>query len=240
MASVLDIAQDFSASVGFTRPTTLVGNTNDDARQVLELINAAGRQLASRHRWQKMNFEATFTTVATESQGDLATIIGATQVLKAILEDTIWNRTTRLPICGPLSPRLWQGYKALAMTGPYPQYRIRGGALLFNPVPTAGQTCYFEYQSKCWLTDSTGATPRVKVTADNDIFLVGEDLVRASLEWRWLKKKGLEYAEEFQEYEYLVKDAITDDKPRATLHMDGSYEPYTAGIVVPIGNWPLP
>lgn len=238
MASALEVAQKFADAVGFPRPSTLVTNTNDDIRQLTELINQTGRQLASRHRWQSMNFEASFTTVATESQGTIASIIGATQTFKAILDDTIWNRTTLQPVCGPLSPRQWQAYKAIAITGPYPQFRVRQNSIIFNPVPTAGQTCYFEYASKSWITDSGGGTYRTSLVADGDIFLINDDLLMAGLEWRWLKKKGLEYAEEFQEYEYMVKDAITDEKPHPTLNMAMSEQKYTTGLVIPL-QWNL-
>lgn len=241
MASALEVAQNFADSVGFPRPSTLVTNTSDDIRQLTALINAAGRQLASRHRWQAMNLEASFTTVATESQGTIASIIGAStpgQSFKAILDDTIWNRTQRVPVCGPLSARIWQANKALSLTGPYSQFRIRQNQIIFNPAPTAGHTCYFEYASKSWCTDSTSSTYRTALAADNDLFLIPDHLFTASLEWRWLKKKGLEYAEEFQEYEYLVKDAIRDDKPLPTLRMDTGPQKYSAGVVIPIGPWP--
>lgn len=237
MASALEVAQNFADAVGFPRPSTLVTNTSDDIRQLTALINAAGRQLASRHRWQSMNLEASFITVASESQGTIASIIGASKAFKAIIDDTIWNRTTRLPVCGPLSAKAWQGYKALSFTGPYPQFRIRQNTLIFNPVPTAGQTCYFEYASKSWCTDSTGTTYQTALGADSDLFIIPDHLFTASLEWRWLKKKGLEYAEEFQEYEYMVKDAIRDDKPGATFDMAGASEKIGSGILIPVGPW---
>jgi hypothetical protein len=240
MASALEVAQDFAAAVGFTRPTTLTANPSDDGRQLTELLNQAGRELASRHMWQAMNFEASFTTVATESQGTLASIIGPTQVLKRILDETIWNRTTRIPVYGPLSPKVWQGYKALTMVGPYPQYRVRNNQIIMNPVPPPGNICFFEYASKCWCTDSTGATFKRNISADTDIFIVDEDLLKAGLEWRWLRKKGLDYAQEFTSYEYLVKQAITDDKPRATLRMDEPAQQLSPGIFIPIGSWSVP
>ncbi len=239
MASALEVAQDFAKAVGLPTPTTLVTNTADDIQQIAALINQCGKELASRNKWQAMNFEATFTSVAVESQGTLASIIGATQVLKAVLNDTIWDRTTRLPICGPLSPQIWQYYKALNFTGPYPKYRVRNNQILFNPIPSAGDNCFFEYASKCWCTDSTGATFRQKIASDTDIFIVDSDLVAAGLEWRWLRKKGLSYAEEFASYESLVAQAIIDDKPRARLDMSGGQRPFAAGIVIPIGSWPL-
>lgn len=240
MVNALGVVQKFADAVGFTRPTYLYTNPSDDARQLKELLNQAGHELASRHNWQSMVLEASFTTVATEIQGTLATIIGASQVLKSISNDTIWNRTTRLPVCGPLAPKIWAGYKALSLTGPYPQYRIRQNKILFNPVPTAGQTCYFEYNSRSWLTDAAGTTFKENISDDTDIFLVEDNLLIAGIEWRWLRKKGLSYAEEYQSYENLVAEAINNERTHARLQMDGASERYSAGIVVPIGSWNLP
>lgn len=239
MASALEVAQRFAAAVQFPQPTTLVANPADDAKQLVELINQCGRELASRNNWQALTYQATFTTVATESQGTLASIIGATQALKLILNETIWDRTTRIPVYGPLSPKVWQSYKALTMVGPFPQYRVRQNQIIMNPVPSAGHDCFFEYVSKCWLTDSTGVTFRQNLAADTDIFLVDDDLLMAGLEWRWLRKKGLSYAEEFQSYELLVSQAITSEKPRATLNMDECAMGLRPGVFVPIGSWPL-
>jgi hypothetical protein len=237
--NVLGAIQRFATAVGFPSPTVAVASTSQDVLQVVELLNQEGRALAARHDWQALTFEANFTTVATETQGSLSTIIGATQVLKKITDDTIWDRTQQQPVWGPLSPRIWQGNKALVLTGPYPQYRIRSNAIIFYPVPTAGHSCYFEYVSKCWATDVGGATYKVNVSADTDVFLLDEDLIMAGLEWRWLRKKGLSYAEEFNSYEQLVTDAIGNERTHATLHMDGSYQERRPGTFIPSGSWPL-
>ena len=237
--NVLGAIQRFATAVGFPSPSVALTSTSNDVLQVVELLNQVGRELAGRHDWQALTFEATFTTVATESQGSLSTIIGATQVLKKITDDTIWDRTQQQPVWGPLSPQLWQGNKALVLSGPYPQYRIRGNAILFYPVPAAGHSCYFEYVSKCWATDVGGSTFKTNVTADTDVFLVDEELIMAGLEWRWLRKKGLSYAEEFNSYEMLVADAIGNERTHPTLHMDGDYQERRPGTFVPVGSWPL-
>ena len=237
--NALEATQRFCNSVGMPAPTQMVASTSDDTIQMLALLNQAGRELASRHDWQVITFEGSFTTVATESQGTLASIIGSSQVLKRIVDDTIWNRTTRQPVQGPLSQPVWEGYKALTLTGPFPQYRIRTNAIIFNPVPTAGQSCYFEYVSKCWCTDSTGVTSRVNIAADADLFLLDEELLMAGLEWRWLRKKGLSYAEEYASYEYLVKQAIRNERPLPRLRMDVTTDVFRPGIFVPLGSWPL-
>lgn len=237
--NVLEICQRFANAVGFPEPSTAVANPADDVVQIVELLNQEGRELSRRQQWQALTFEASFTTVATESQGALATIIGATQELRGIVNETIWDRTNQQPIYGPVAKRTWQGNKALTLTGPYPQYRIRGNAIVFYPVPTAGHTCYFEYISKCWCTDVSGATFRRNVASDTDIVLLDDEIMLAGLEWRWLRKKGLSYAEEFASYEQMVSDAVTRDGTKKTLRMDGDPVRYRPGTFVPSGDWPL-
>ena len=235
--NVLEICQRFANAVGFPEPSTAVANQAEDVMQIVELLNQEGRALSRRHDWQALTFEGTFTTVATESQGTLASIIGATQQLRKIVNDTIWNRTTQQPVCGPLSNRNWQAQKALSLTGPFPEYRIRGNTLRFDPAPTAGQSCYFEYISKCWCTDVTGATYRTNVAADTDEVLLDDEIMLAGLEWRWLRKKGLSYAEEFASYEGLVADAISGDATKRTIHLDRPAATRRPGVFVPLSGW---
>ena len=236
--AVLEVLQRVANAIGITEPTTGVANTTDEIVQLVELLNQEGRQLSTRYDWNALVFEGNFTTVATESKGTLATIIGATQELRYIVNETIWDRTSAVPIIGPQSKKVWQGMKSLSLTGPYSQYRIRGNTIIFNPVPPAGHTCYFEYVSKMWCTDSTGVTYRRNLVADTDLFLLDDELVCAGLEWRWLRKQGLSYAEEFSSYEAMVAMAMMRDGTKPTVSMD-NYDNHRRGIFVPIGSWPL-
>jgi hypothetical protein len=61
----------------------------------------------------------------------------------------------------------------------------------------------------------------------------------AGLEWRWLRKKGLSYAEEFASYEQLVAQAIGRDGTKATLSMDAEPKKVRPGTFVPVGSWNL-
>jgi hypothetical protein len=237
--NVLEVIQRACNAIGIDEPSVAVASTEQDVVQLVELLNQEGRSLSTRHDWQALTYEATFTTVATESQGSLTTIIGATQGLRKIVNDTIWNRDTQQPICGPLSKPRRQAYKALSLTGPYSEYYIRGDTLRFYPAPPAGEDCYFEYVSNMWCTDSTGATYRRNVAADTDLFLLDDEIILAGIEWRWLRKKGLSYAEEFASYEALVDLAMRRDGTKRTINMDEPSEKVRAGTFVPIGSWNL-
>ena len=90
-----------------------------------------------------------------------------------------------------------------------------------------------------WLTDSTGATYRRNLSTDTDVFLLDDEILLAGLEWRFLRKKGLSYAEEFASYEALVQQAISRDGSKPVLSMDGESRKYRYGTFIPIGSWDL-
>lgn len=232
----LQIVRSVCGRIGLGAPNALVGSTDLQAAQLRELLVEEGMALAGRSAsgWQALLREATFTTAAQEDQGSLATIMGAANAYRAIVEDTIWNRTTQEAIYGPNTPQGWQRRKASIDLGPYPQFRIRGNRLLLYPVPTAGNACYFEYASRNWLISEGGIAYRQSIEADTDIPLLPEDLLMMGLKWRWHKSKGLDYSQDFDDYEALVADALARDTPKGTKSLSG--ENYLPGIPVAINR----
>ncbi len=205
--------------------------------QFVQLLNKEGRALSTRYGWQALTREVTFTTLAAESQGTIASIVGGDHSARYIVNDTIWNRTKIWPVLGPKSPRNWQAYKSFTGTGPISEYRIRGNQLLFSPVPSAGDTCAFEYVDKMWCTDSGGTTFRAAVAADTDVMLLDEELMQQGLLWRWRAAKKLDYTEDFITYEHMVADAMARDGTKPVLSMAGPANEYNPVVVVPIGSW---
>ncbi len=218
----IQVIREVCGRTGLPRPNSASGSSDVQVTQLLALLNEEGQELAARYDWQALTREATFTTVATEDQGSLQTIIGAANSFRHVINETIWNRTTLEPIYGPRSPGIWQGLKALTVTGPYPEYRIRGGNILFMPVPAAGNNCYFEYVTKNWATDSTGAAQRSLLTADEDIFLLDDEILLSGLTWRFKQAKGLEYGEDFRKYESKVVTAMAKDGTKSRKSLGGN------------------
>ncbi len=240
--SLLTIVQSACQRIGISAPTVVVGSMDLQVIQLLALVNKEGKELATgasvglSHDWQALQAEASFTSIATESQGAISTIAPG---LKYIIGDTIWDRTRRLKAYGSMSPSEWQNYKAWSINSPYPRYRIRGNLLLLLPTPAAGELFYFEYQGKNWCTDATGATSKAAFSADTDIALLDEDLITDGLVWRFKHARGLDYAEDFATYQRDATNAIARDteRPDVDLNRCGSS---ASGVVIPVGSWNVP
>lgn len=232
--SALTIIQRVCQRLALALPPAAVTSTDQQTLQLLALLNEEGEELSERYPWQALNAEATFTSVATESQGALSTLASG---FKYVINDTMWNRTGTRPVFGPLSPQGWQQRKSSSVTGPYSEYRIVGNALKFIPVPAAGLTVAFEYHSKNWVTLAAGGTASA-IAADADTALLDEQIMTMGLVWRFKHAKGFAYDEDFNKYERRVVDAMSRDGSKPVLSAGGGGG-RLGGIVVPEGSWPL-
>lgn len=236
--SLLTIIQNVAEFQGLTSPNVVIGSTDAQIIQLLQIANREGVALAGRKStWQAMVRENTFTLTATENQGAMNGTVITDSDFDYIINDTIWNRTQIIPILGPLNSQEYQYRQALSITGPFPRYRILNGDLLIDPAPSnSTDTAAFEYQSTSWCQSAAGAG-QAKWAADNDVGLLNEGLMELGITWRWKSLKGLDYQEDFAEYESQVANAITRDGGKPVLNSQGSPTSSWPGIFIPIGNW---
>jgi hypothetical protein len=212
----LTIVQSVCQELGINVPNAVATSADPQITQMFALLNKEGKALRDRpaEGWQALQLQATFTTVATEIQ---TTVEAVAPNYRYILNNTIWDRSNRRPIFGPLTPQQWQMQKGWFSTGPYSQYRIQNGNIEFVPVPTAGNSCAFEYATRAWVTD--GSLNYVEFTADTQTSLINEELLKLGLLYRWKQVKGLDYSENKIEYEDRVNQAIARDTPKPILAM---------------------
>lgn len=233
--SCLTLVQSVCLRIGLDAPIQAIGSTDRQVLQIVELTNESGQELARRYPWQSLLAVGSFTTVATETQGDIETIAPG---LDYIINDTIWNRTLRRPVYGPKTPQNWEQQKAFAINGPWSGYRLIGGVLAMYPVPTAGQDCYFEYISKNWISTSTSQTSATW-TNDADTPLLDNNLLVLDTIWRWKAAKGLDYAEDFTKAERLYLDLSNRDGGKDWLNLSNTKYDIFPGVIVPAGSWNL-
>jgi len=234
--TLLTIIQDVSDRIGLVRPSLVVGSSDPQVRSLLSLANQEGMDLMRRHAWQVLQLEKTFTTVAAETQ----TSALATDYDRFI-SGTFFNRTKARPVEGPLTPQEYADYKGRLSTWAFEMFRLRGNDILVLPAPSAGETMAYEYVSNYWVT--TGAHDAAGESSDfqndTDEPLLDAELVRLGITWRFLRARGLDYSEPFQQYEMAVAQAIGRDGGTRRLSM-GPPKPYRPRPpVAPDGSWDI-
>lgn len=218
-------------------PNTVIGNPDAQVKNLLEIANEEGEDLATRSQWTAMETEVTQTMLIASSQGTLDGTVITAGDFDYYLRDTMWNRTNAQPITGELDSQERQRRAAFPVTGPYPNFYIRGGILYFDPAPTTADTFAFEYMSTSWCEDN-GGTGQSEWLNDSDVGRLSERVMTLGIRWRWRKSKGLSYSEDFATYERAVADTSNRDRPATVENLGGRpLNNKLAGIVIPIGNW---
>jgi hypothetical protein len=204
--SLLSIVQSVAGRLSLPIPSAVVGSSDRQVVQLLALANEEGRSLAGRIAWQVLTNEQTFTTQAAPAQS-----AAVPADLDRFIANSFFNRTTRRPIAGPLTPRQWQWIQAQPVySTACLAFRERTGQFLIAPTPAAGETIAFEYVSRNWAQSSGGAA-QAAFLADDDVALLDEELIGLGLRWRFLRAKGLDYAEEMASYERELEQAAARD-----------------------------
>lgn len=233
--TLLSICNEAQAALNLPVTTAVYSNTGNTQRQLLNLSNIEGRELADEYAWQALVTETSFTTTATEEQthssADLPSDLGW------IIDETLYNRTAVLRIIGPLGAREWQDQKAFGAAGADSQYRIRGNSFWVLPAPTASQSVYYEYVSDKWCQATGGGTTRTAWGADTDVGRIPEHLLTLGLIWRWKAAKGLDYTQDFETYLIAKGRKTSRDGTRRKLSAVGPQPRSNGRGRIPEGSW---
>lgn len=217
--SLLTICQNVAREVAIAVPSTIVGNTAEEAVTLLRFAQREGRQIAEARDWSVLLREHAFTTVAGTAAYDLPTDF------RRFLTGTAWDRTEQEPMRGPITGMEWQFRKSGIVTSTI-QRRWRvlpvSGVAKFtiDPTPASAASLVFEYVSTSWC-QSAGGTAQSAWAADTDTGRIDEDLVELGMIWRVLARLGRAYAEERAEYEIEKMRRWARDGGMAILRLDG-------------------
>ncbi len=223
--SLVTIVQGVCAQSNVPVPSSVIGNTDQNVVQMLTLLNREGLYFARAYDWTLLRKESSFTTLAANQQ--IADLTSYTDSASASVTDwdrfvpgTMWDRTSVRPI-NPMTQVEYQNEKARTAVGIFPRFIVRGKALLFSPAPSAGNTVYFEYISKNWCQTS-GGTGKTAFSVDTDTGILNAELLTQAVLWRFLKAKGLDYAEEFRRCELMFSALTGQQMPQPDLMVGGS------------------
>lgn len=236
--TLLNLVQAFCRRRGIPVPGAVFQSNDDQAMQIVGMLDQVLEDLVNvGEPWKLLDKETTFSQLAQEDQGSLNTLAPFGYV--GMILDTFYDRDQRLQVFGPKTPQEWQLLKAVPMTGPYLQYRIKEDRLLLNGVFNAGHTMAFEYSSKWSVLDPDGTTYKMYFSNDDDTCRFDDGLLLAGLSWQWKMEKGLKYAEDFRRYELLKATLRSREGDARKVSMSGEANGYAPGIFVPTASWQI-
>ncbi|HAU29892.1 MAG TPA: hypothetical protein DCW68_07300 [Rhodospirillaceae bacterium] len=200
----------------FEVPDSLVGNSNETARQMLALACREGDVLARRCPWSALVRRFDITTVAGQD------FYAAPEDVRSYLDGTWLDETHKWPLVGPALPREWQALRAHdALARSHRMFRIEGAGIRLLPVPAvSGERISLEYVSSHWCVAQDG-TRRARFAADTDAPMLDPFLLRMGVKFRFLKEKGLPWEADYAEYDRELRGAVARDGAAPSLLMGG-------------------
>lgn len=224
--SLLSIATDVTDVIGLTRPIAIINGQDQLSRQILGLAKKTLEELGLMD-WPVLEVPYSFVTVPNQSQYTLPDDFGRE------IGDSVYTGTRYAKIRGGLTPGDWARQRnTLPNLGQF-KFRIFGypPKLNITPTPTTAETLVLEYQTTNRVVQSGGVL-KTTYFDDADVSLVPEDLMKKGLEWRLRRAKGLDYSEEFDDYEQSRAQRLAQQMQTASIPvsyrsvLDDQYQAY--------------
>lgn len=200
--------------------------------QLRGLLNAAGKALCREREWAHLRVQYSFTTTAgldTYSMpGDFERWVNQTQ----------WNRSSRLPLGGPVTPQGWQMLKTLNMSAAVQMFfRTEGPNLLVHPVPAGVYTLALEYMSGWWVQADGSSSPSGDTNTDPlDTLLFEPMMLVQRIRRDFLDAKGFDSSAASNAYEAAYAAAAGQDEAAPILNLNHS--PYNRARLLDGSNVP--
>jgi hypothetical protein len=230
--TLLTICQNTADYVGFERPTSVVGNVDATARQLLVCAQREGKTLVKRGPWAILEKEHTFSTANGTASYALPSDFDRFR------NDTQYNRADQDAMRGPLNAQQWQFVKSgIVSAGTQQRWRVKADSnakkFFIDPTPTSTETIAYDYVSNAWC-QSSGGSAQTAWAADTDTGILDELLLEMGVTWRFKQLHGLDYAEDFRDYQINVARALGADGGAPKLAFDNRYKsgvgPYSYNV----------
>lgn len=200
---------------GFNAPSSIIANEDPTAVLLRNVATQVGRELTREVRWQVLQTDYSFATVATVAAYDLPADIQRTSDL------TFWNETEDRPLLGPANAVTWAALTRGAFISAINYtVRVSGGYLRLTPTPTNVQTIGYDYYSRYFCTTSAGVAIE-NWAADSDLWRLDTDLAILGMRYRFRARKGLPFTEEKADYMAAIASLQYDDSPKPLIDVSG-------------------
>ena len=198
--SLLTTVQSVYKRLSFTQPTSVIGNNDLLAVQMLAFTQDIGDELIERWDWQRLKGAA--APVQFTGNGTTATFNLPADFKSLSPSDTFVSSVyPTLTLPGPVGESDLLRMKATPFALQPSAWRRLGNAIEFYPVLQAGEIVTYVYAGNYWITDSLGVTPKATFTADSDLMRLSERLIMLGVLWKFKRAKGLDYAQENEDFE---------------------------------------
>lgn len=231
MKNILQICQDVAAVACVQEPTTLFDNPGQSEKIFLSVANDALNGLLRYGDWQELTKDGVLRTVAGRSDYPIASFCPD---FYRLLNNTVYIRDSAEKLIGAVTPEQWQREKYFHDASGDIKFKIQNSMFRFLTPPPGDIKIVFQYRSAVIAYDAKLLSEKTELTADTDIPVFDEYLVKLAIRWRLQARNGQNYDEEYAEYEKECRKYFASSLAAKDINLAGGCfaDKYDAGVII--------
>lgn len=206
--TILSAMQSAAIRLVGRKPTQFFGSTDQFELEITDLIQEAAVDIMKKADWQALLvFEEQAgdgSTIAFDLPSDFDHMTMNGKVHAIAWENGQYTHAEDLA--------QWIDVTDTFTTGSPGYWIVIANQLNVYPAMPASEQARYYYISNKIALDTDGTTTKAAFDADTDTFRIDERLLTLALVWRWRHQKRMEYAEDFENYEQALSEAVGRQK----------------------------
>lgn len=203
MTGILQICQEVADMTATQRPDDLFDKNIHHNAVFLSVAKNELDALMRYGDWQALLKEGRFKTIQGKNFYPFDEIASD---FYALMHNTIYLKNDGKKITGALNAEDWMKKKYvkcgcdLNVT-----FRVENNGFRFLGEVPENLTIVFMYRSNAVCVDAKTFEEKASITKNSDVPIFDKYVVKLGITWRWLKRNGMDYEEEYNEYQRQLK-----------------------------------
>lgn len=174
-------------------------------------------------------------------EGQLITVEGQTSYIidsfcpdfYCLTNNTVYVKDSYEKLVGAITPEEWMREKYFEVPSLDIKFKIQNGRFVFLKEPEPDIKIVFMYRSANIVYDPlVGYVEKTILDKNTDIPIWDEYLVKLGIYWRWLKRNGMDFSVEYNEYERELKKRFGDGLATQDIQLTIGSEDELGGVYV--------
>lgn len=232
MANILQIAQDAADICAVQRPMNLINSKAQNDQLFASVVKSTLSSLMRHADWQAITRDASFETVDGQTDYLIDNIVGD---FHSLVGETLYMVDNMRMVIGAITEEKWARLKQFHTPEIDLIFKIQNNKIMFLKNP-GHLTLHFTYKSNAICFDAETEQPKPQITANTDVPVFDEYLVKLGIIWRFNKRTGLDYAAEFNEYERELNKSYAQTKSAGDIKLNAcrGYFDDSDGVIVDV------
>ena len=234
MATILQICQEAASLLATQAPQGLFDSNSQQEAIFLSIAKSTLNSLQRYGNWQELTKEG---ELRTQPSRLVYYIQDFCPDFYCLLNNTVYVKDHSEKVIGALSPEQYMRERYFSFSDIGIKFKIQQGRFVFLTEPPAGLKIVFNYRSANVCYDPElelyGNPEKTEITKNTDVPIFDEFLVKKGIVWRWNRRNGMPYEEEFNEYEREVKAKFGSGLAPRDINLAGMvFDPAAEGVYV--------